>query len=203
MIDLFMHPSQNIVKVLMFLEEAKVEYRLHNDRVLEPGSAEMALFQKASPTGQVPAIYDQETGVALFESAAILLYLAEKTGHFLPEDQPARSEVQKWLIFEAASITPPLLQLYHLICWAPEPHPFMEERNRDLLKRALDTVNAQLDGKDYIACEYSIADMVLYPWMSMLEDMADLELSDFPNLAAWTARLKERPAVQRAEAVTV
>lgn len=203
MIDLYAHPSQNVLKVQILLEETGLEHRLINDRTLEDGTDEFETFRRASPTGQVPGIYDPDTGAALFESSAILIYLAEKTGQFLPGlDQPkARAETLKWLLFEAASLTPAMLDIYHYTLQADHPQTYSEDRARARARRALAVLEGTLEqGRDYLAGDYSIADMILYPWMTILEDFADIPLSEYPGLEAWTARIGERDAVKRAEA---
>lgn len=202
MIKLFAHPSQNVLKVQILLLEAEMAFETVNDRVLEPGTPDAELFRRASPTGQVPAIYDPDTDVALFESSAILIYLAEKAGRFLPgQDQPAaRAETLKWLLFESASFTPAMLDIYHYTLQAEAPQPYSEERARKRSRQALSVLERQLSAAgDYLAGSYSIADMILYPWMTILEDFADIPLSDYPELEAWTARIGERPAVLAAE----
>jgi len=151
----------------------------------------------------VPGLYDPDTNVALFESSAIMIYLAEKTGRFLPElDQPkARAETIKWLLFEAASLTPAMLDIYHYTLQADTPQTYCEDRARAQTRRALEILEGALSSnRDYLAGAYSIADMIVYPWMTILEDFADIPLSDYPHLEAWTARLSSRDAVKRAEA---
>lgn len=204
MITLYAHPSQNVLKVEIALIEMGLAYNVVNDRTLEEGSDDFAAFRRASPTGQVPAIIDRDTGAHVFESAAILLYLAEKSGLFLPgADQPqARAEVQKWLIFEAASFTPAMLDIYHYTLQAAEDVPYAEDRARARARRALSALEAALSedgGRDYLAGAYSIADMILYPWLPILEDFADIDPADYPRLAAWTERVAARPAVQKAQ----
>jgi len=202
MIELYAHPSQNVLKVQIFLEETGLEHRLINDRQLVDGSAEQHRFQAASSTGQVPAIFDPDSGAALFESSAILVYLAEKTGRFLPSaNQPAaRAEVFKWLMFEAASLTPAMLDIYHYALQADQAVPYAEDRARARAHRALAALEGALaQGRDYLAGDYSIADMILYPWLPILEDFADIPPSDYPHLEAWAARMGARPAVKKAE----
>ena len=203
MIELYGHPTQNVLKAKILFEELGLEHRLIDDRFLEDGSVEQAHFNRASPTGQVPGIYDPDTDAALFESSAIMIYLAEKTGRFLPGlDHPAeRAETLKWLLFEAASLTPAMLDIYHYTLQADAPQIYSEERARTRTRRALGVLEGALaQGRDYLAGDYSIADMILYPWMTILEDFADIPLSDYPLLEAWTGRLGARDAVKRAEA---
>ncbi len=204
MIELFAHPSQNVLKVQILLAETGIEFRSVNNRTLEEGSQGHANFLRASPTEQVPAIYDPETDVALFESSAIMIYLAEKTGLFLPgPSQPKeRAETLKWLLFESASLTPAMLDIYHYTLQADTPQPYSEERARNRARAALDVLEQTLeDGRSYLAGEYSIADMILYPWMAILEDFADIPLSDYPRLEAWTTLIGARPNVKTAEAL--
>ena len=202
MIDLFAHPSQNVLKVQILLEETGLEHRLINDRTLRKGTPEFERFRRASPTGQVPGVYDPETGAALFESSAIMIYLAEKTGRFLPgpEHPAVRAECLKWLLFEAASLTPAMLDIYHYTLQAEHPQTYSEDRARERARRALSVLEDTLaQGRDFLAGDYSIADMILYPWMVILEDFANIPLSDYPHLEAWTGRIGARDAVKRAE----
>jgi len=202
-IELYGHPTQNVLKAKILFEELGLEHRLIDDRFLEDGSVEQAHFNRASPTGQVPGIYDPDTDAALFESSAIMIYLAEKTGRFLPGlDHPAeRAETLKWLLFEAASLTPAMLDIYHYTLQADAPQIYSEERARTRTRRALGVLEGALaQGRDYLAGDYSIADMILYPWMTILEDFSDIPLSDYPLLESWTARIGERDAIKRAEA---
>ncbi len=203
MIELYAHPSQNVLKVLIGLEETGLEYRIVNDRTLSEGSPEHDAFTQASPTGQVPAIIDGETGARLFESSAILMYLAEKTGRFLPgPTQPVqRAETLKWLMFEAANLTPAMLDIYHYTLQCDTAQPYCEERARTRTRRALAVLENALAQAErpYIAGAYSIADMILYPWLPILEDFTDIALSDYPALASWSTRVGARDAVKRAE----
>ena len=203
MIELYGHPTQNVLKAQILIAELGLEHRLIDDRFLEDGSVEQNRFNRASPTGQVPGMFDPDTGAALFESSAIMIYLAEKTGRFLPGlDRPAeRAETLKWLLFEAASLTPAMLDIYHYTLQADAPQIYSEERARTRTRRALGVLEGALAlNGDYLAGEYSIADMILYPWMTILEDFADIPLSDYPHLEAWTARLSGRDAIKKAEA---
>ncbi|MBL4614193.1 MAG: glutathione S-transferase N-terminal domain-containing protein [Magnetovibrio sp.] len=202
MIELYGHPTQNVLKVQILLEELNLPYSFINDRTLEAASLEFAAFRRASPTGQVPGLIDPQTGVELFESAAIMIYLAEKMGRFLPGlDQPAqRAETHKWLLFEAASVTPAMLDIYHYTLIADSSQPYCEERARINTRRALDVLESCLSqGRDHLAGAYSIADMILYPWMAILEDFTDIALGDYPHLESWTTRIANRAAVKKAE----
>jgi len=203
MIKLFAHPSQSVLKVQIAMEEMDLAYTFVNDRTLVEGTADYEQFYKASPTGQVPAIFDPDTGAALFESSAIMMYFAEKTGRFLPPpSQPGRrAEVIKWLMFEAASLTPAMLEIYHYTLQAENDHPYAAERARTNARRALLALQGALGipGRDYLAGEYSIADMIVYPWLPILEEFTDIPPSDYPRLEAWAARVGARDAVKRAE----
>lgn len=206
MIKLFGHPTQNVMKAEIALAEMDLAFTFVDDRTLVEGTDDFVQFHQASPTGQVPAVFDTDTGAALFETSAIMLYLAEKTGRFLPPtSQPAeRAEVIKWLMFEAANLTPAMLGIYHYTLQAEDEHPYAEERARSGVRRALATLDGVLAiaGRDYLAGDYSIADMLVYPWLPILEDFTDIPPSDYPHLQAWTARIGARPAVKRVEGVT-
>lgn len=203
MIKLFAHPSQSVLKVQIALAEMDLAYVQVNDHTLIEGTADYEQFYRASPTGQVPALFDSDTDAALFESSAIMVYLAEKTGRFLPPpNQPGkRAEVIKWLMFEAASLTPAMLEIYHYTLQAEDAHPYAAGHARANVRRALGALQGALglSGRDYLAGEYSIADMIVYPWLPILEEFTGILPNDYPRLQAWAERVGAREAVKRAE----
>lgn len=200
MLTVYTKPSQITLKVEILLEETGLEYQAIDIQTLRKGTPEHDAFLKVNPAAQVPTLIDPETEAVVFESAAIMIYLAEKTGQFLPgPEQPRqRAETLKWVMFEASSLGPAMLDSYHYTLKAPENVPYSEARAQARIQDALSILEGALGnegGRDYIAHAYSIADIVLYPWMSILE-MADVSLDAYPRLHAWTKRLDERPAIK-------
>jgi len=182
--------SPNILKILLMLKETGQDYL---EIMVEPHShpdKAPDLFA-VSPHGTVPAIRDDKTGVALFESAAILYYLAEKSGRFLPKDLNRRAEAMKWLSIEAGSVSPLIGIIRHLLL---DTYGEMSDsalgRNQQSLAEYCGLMDRQLAGREYLAEEYSIADMALFPWVVTFEDMADIQLTDYPHLQAWSQRMQ-------------
>ncbi len=205
MITLFTKPSQITQKVKILLEETGLEHHAINIQTLKKGTPEHDAFLQSSPTALVPGLYDPETQATVFESPAIMIYLAEKTGQFLPgTDQPkARAETLKWVMFEATTLCPAMLDSYHYTLKAPEKIPYCEDRAQTHIKNALGILDDTLKmdgGRDFLAGAYSIADIVMYPWMGIL-DMADILLGDYPQLEAWTGRMDARPAIKACASV--
>jgi GST-like protein len=202
MITLFRLPgaSPNVQKVTIMLEETGLPYRAETVERLR-GALPEGAYAEVSPNGTIPAIRDDDTGAALFESAAILHYLAEKSGLFLPADPKARADVMKWLLFEAANLCPTLIELYHcLMDVAGDIPDSIPARLRDRVRRHCGIVEAQLAAGPYLCGDYSIADIALYPWTAVLSDLAEIDLADYPKIAAWAEIMKARPAVRRAVA---
>lgn len=186
-------------KVRILLEEAAIPYREVHPRRDADGNHAPA-FLRVSPAGTVPAIEDPQTGASVFESAAILIYLAEKAGRFLPQKQPDRAEVLTWLVFEAANIGPACIGIYALCCSGDPGAEAGLRLEREKLHKAMGVIEARLVDRPYLAGECSIADFALYPWTSMLEDFAEVPLTRFPNLARWAGTMQERPGVRQAQA---
>lgn len=184
--------SPNSLKVLLLLEEAQLPYRIASAAEID---ADLA---KISPLHTTPALVDAQTGAVLFESAAILFYLAEQAGRFLGETPAQRGEVMKWLIFEAANVAPACENIYQLMAALPEEDEHIVERYRQRLCDLGTVLDNTLSARPYIAGECSIADFALYPWMSMLEDFADVTLDRFAHVQRWLSALAARPAMARA-----
>ncbi|MDH5545000.1 MAG: glutathione S-transferase family protein [Gammaproteobacteria bacterium] len=183
--------SPNILKIVILLKESGLDYR---EIMIDPHShkdEKRELFA-VSPMGTVPAIHDDENGVDLFESAAILYYLAEKSGKFLPKDLTRRAEAMKWLIIEAGSVSVLIGTIRHLMLDTfGEMSDSALQRNQQYLKEYCVLMDQRLAGREYLADEYSIADMALYPWVVTFEDMADISLNDYPHLQVWSERMRE------------
>jgi GST-like protein len=203
MIDLYAWGTPNGMKIPIFLEEAGLPYRVipvHIGRNMqfEPE------FLKISPNNKIPAIVDNDPAddagpIPIFESGAILLYLAEKTGTFLPQELRARTEALQWLFWQVGGLGPMAGQNGHFNVFAKEKVPYAQERYIEETRRLYGVLDRQLEGKDYIAGEYSIADMASYPWI-LLHEMHSMRIDDFPNVRAWYDRMANRPAVQKAYA---
>lgn len=211
MIDLHYWPTPNGHKVTLLLEElaetgAALEYTI---KPVNIGSGDQFKpeFLAISPNNKMPAIVDHapaDGGAALsvFESGAILLYLADKTGHFIPQDLRGRNTVLEWLFWQVGGLGPMTGQYGHFHVYAPESLPYARDRYRLESERLLGVLDKRLAGRAFIAGDdYSIADMAAYPWISPY-DKAPLDLAPFPELRRWQAALAERPATRRAYALT-
>ena len=203
MIELYYWPTPNGHKITMFLEETGLPYEI---RPVDIGRGEQfdPDFLKIAPNNRMPAIVDRAPAdggepVSVFESGAILLYLAEKAGRFLPGDLRGRTRVLEWLFWQMAGLGPMAGQNHHFAIYAPEKIPYAVERYVNETNRLYGVLDARLAGRDFIAGDYSIADMACYPWIVGHERQGQ-NLDDFPDLARWFARIRDRPATQRAYA---
>ena len=203
MIDLYYWTTPNGHKITVFLEEAGLPYRLLPVNIGK-GEQFAPEFLKISPNNRIPAIVDQAPAdggapLSLFESGAILQYLAEKTGRFLPADLRGRSEVMQWLFWQMGGLGPMAGQNHHFGQYAPEPIPYAIDRYVQETARLYGVLDRRLADRDYVAGAYSIADMAIYPWIVPWEKQGQ-HLADFPHLQRWFAAMAARPAVQRAYA---
>ncbi len=200
MIDLYYWTTPNGHKITIFLEEADLSYTIHPINISK-GEQFDPEFLKIAPNNRIPAIVDNdaETGepISVFESGAILQYLAEKTGKFLPTSLPNRVEVLEWLNWQMGGLGPMLGQNHHFAIYAPEKIPYAIERYVKETARLYGVLNQQLADRDYIAGDYSIADMACYPWITGYERQGQ-NLNDFEHLKRWFERVQGRPAVQAA-----
>lgn len=203
MIDLYYWPTPNGHKITIFCEEAGVEYRTIPVNIRK-GEQFQPSFLKISPNNRMPAIVDTEgpggTPIAIFESGAILLYLAEKTGQLMPTDIRARYNVIQWLMFQMAGIGPMMGQMGHFKNAAPEKLPYAIDRYTNETWRLLGVMDRRLAEAEYLGGDYSIADIACYPWVRISEREPE-KLTSLPNLRRWLSAIKERPAVQRGLAV--
>ena len=199
-IQLYTAATMNGYKPVNFLEEAGVPYTLKpiNFSKQEQKTPECLSL---NPNGKIPTIVDHDEGRAIFESGAILWHLAEKYGKFLPEDPVKRSEVMQWMLFQVGHIGPMMGQaMYFQHIAAPNGHeePFSIKRYVDESRRLLEVLDAHLEGRDWIAAgEYTIADMMIYPWARAYV-WARVSVDGLPHLQAWFDRIDARPAVQKA-----
>lgn len=203
MIDLYYWTTPNGHKVTMFLEEAGVPYILKGVDIAT-GAQFKADFLKIAPNNRIPAIVDHDPSdggepISVFESGAILLYLAEKYGQFLPgpNDIRGRAKVQEWLMWQMGGLGPMCGQNHHFKIYAPEPIDYAINRYVNETNRLYGVLDKQLEGRDFIAGAYSIADMAAYPWIAPYKHQGQ-KIEDFPNLKRWLEAIKARPATVRA-----
>lgn len=201
MIDVYSWATPNGHKVHIMLEECELPYRVHGINI-GAGDQFKPDFLKISPNNKIPAIVDQDgpdgKPISLFESGAILLYLAGKTGKFLPEDVRGKYEVLQWLMFQMGSVGPMLGQAHHFRIYAPEKIEYAVNRYTNEAKRLYGVIDKRLSESKFLGgADYSIADMATWPWLRSWKNQG-IELSDFPKLQRWFEAIEERPAVQRA-----
>ena len=199
-IDVYSWPTPNGHKVHIMLEECGLPYRAHPINIGKGDQFEPA-FLKISPNNKIPAITDPEgpdgQPISLFESGAILVYLAGKTGKFLPAGDRDRYEVLQWLMFQMGGVGPMLGQAHHFRLYAPEKIGYAIERYSNEAKRLYGVIDKQLSSHAFIAGEsYSIADIAIFPWLRSWENQG-IVLADYPHLKKWFEGIAARPAVQR------
>lgn len=200
MIDLYTFPTPNGRKVSILLEELGISYNVHKIDITQ-GQQFSPDFVEINPNSKIPAIIDHDTEITVFESGAILIYLAEKTDKLLPRETKSRYQVMEWLMFQMASVGPMFGQFNHFNRFAPEKVPYAIARYEQETLRLYGVLDRQLADRPYIAGEdYSIADIALFPWVASYEFMG-LTLEQHPHLKRWVELLQERPAVQRGMAV--
>ncbi len=203
MIDLHYWPTPNGHKITMMLEETGLDYTIHP---VDIGKGEQFApdFLKIAPNNRMPAIVDHapsvgDAPIAVFESGAILQYLAEKTGKCGGDDLRGRTEVNQWLMWQMGGLGPMLGQNHHFNIYAPEKIPYAMERYVKETNRLYGVLDRRLEGRDFVAGDYSIADMAAYPWIVPHEAQGQT-LSDFPNVKRWFEAIAERPATVAAYA---
>jgi GST-like protein len=203
MIDLYTWPTPNGFKVSIMLEETGLPYTVIPVDI-NVGDQFQPEFLKISPNNKIPAIVDRDgldgKPYPVFESGAILLYLAEKTGRFLPKPMAERYRVVQWLMFQMGGIGPMLGQAHHFRKYAPEPIPYAIERYTNEAARLYGVLDTRLGNSEYLAGDYSIADMAVFPWLRPHKNQGQ-NLDDFPNLKRWFEAIAARPAVERGLAV--
>ncbi|MFQ3679508.1 MAG: glutathione S-transferase N-terminal domain-containing protein [Pseudanabaenaceae cyanobacterium] len=201
MIELYYWPTPNGQKIAILLEELGIPYQLFPIDIRQ-GEQFQPDFLRISPNNRIPAIVDREPvdggePISLFESGAILLYLAEKHQRFLPADRRGRKTVLEWLFWQVGGLGPMAGQNHHFRGAAPEKIPYAIERYTQETARLYRVLNQQLETREYIAGEYSIADMACYPWI-VPHDRQAQRLEDFPHIQRWFHQIQNRPAVQQA-----
>ncbi|HTM07487.1 MAG TPA: glutathione S-transferase N-terminal domain-containing protein [Verrucomicrobiae bacterium] len=203
MIDLYTWITPNGRKVSIMLEELGLEYQVHpvnlsKDEQFEPE------FLLLNPNNKIPAIVDREgpggKPYSLFESGAILMYLAEKSGQLMPRETAARYQVVQWLMFQMGGVGPMIGQAHYFLRHCPEDEPFGRDRFMNEVVRLYRVLDKRLGEAPYLAGEYSIADIATYPWIARYE-MHRMRLEDYPSVKRWFDAIGARPAVQRGMAV--
>jgi len=203
MLDLYYWTTPNGHKVTIFLEEAGLAY---NIKPVNIGKGEQfkADFLAVSPNNRIPALVDHAPAgggkpISVFESGAILLYLADKTGKFIPSDVRGRTEAIQWLFWQMGGLGPMAGQNNHFANYALEKLPYAIDRYRNEVNRLYGVLDRRLADREFVAGAYSIADMASYPWIAIYERQGQ-NIDDFPNVKRWIETIKARPAVERAYA---
>ena len=195
MIDLYTWSTPNGRKVSIMLEEVGLPYRVHSidiskDEQFAPD------FLKISPNNRIPAIVDHDTGLALFESGAILMYLAEKTGRLWPQDGESKWRVIEWLMWQMGGVGPMLGQVHHFLKYNKGKSEYAEARYSKEGKRLYGVLDKRLADHEYMAGAYSIADIATWPWISRFE-WQEMDLNEYPNVLRWYKSIAKRPAVAK------
>ncbi len=203
MIDFYFWPTPNGKKVAIMLEETRLPYTLHPVDILN-GEQFSAEFLEISPNNKIPAIVDhdgpEEGDFSLFESGAILQYLAEKTGKFMPQTPHARYEVIEWLNFQVANVGPMFGQCGHFLGYAPEKIPYAIERYQNETRRLYSVMDERLHNREFLADDYSIADMATFPWIEV-RWLHEIDIHQYPNVKRWFDTVGQRSGVQRGMAL--
>lgn len=200
MIDLYSWAAPNGHKVQILVEELGIPYRAIPINITS-GAQHEASYRAINPNGKIPAIVDHHPHdggdpLTVFETGAIMMYLAEKEGRFLPADTRQRIEVLQWLFWQVGGLGPIMGQAQHFFRYAAEHMPYPTTRYQNEMRRLLKVLDNRLEGKEYICNEYSIADMACFPWIR-IHKMTGVPLDDFPSVQAWYGRVRGRPAVSR------
>ena len=205
MIDLYYWGTPNGHKISIALEEMELEYQIFPINILENDQFQSD-FLAISPNNKIPAIVDQDgpngRAISILESGAILQYLGRKTGLFYPDDEVKRIQVEQWLMWQMGGLGPMLGQNHHFSRFAPERIAYATDRYVNESKRLYGVLNKQLVGQNYVAGEYSIADMAIFPWL-LRHDWQQINLEYYPEVSKYIERLNARPAVQKALAIQV
>ena len=203
MIDLYTWTTPNGRKVSIMLEELGLPYKAHSINIGK-GDQFTPDFIALNPNSKIPAIVDPQgpdgKPISLMESGAILIYLAEKSGKLLPASARARYAALQWLMFQMGGVGPMFGQVHHFLRAAKEPVPYAIERYTKETRRLYGVLNERLKDREYLADEYSIADIATYPWTARYE-WHKTRLEDFPHVKRWFDAISERPGVQRGMAV--
>jgi GST-like protein len=199
MINLYTFTTPNGRKASIMLEEVELPYNVHKIDITK-GDQFTPEFVAINPNSKIPAIIDQDTSITVFESGAILIYLAEKVGKLLPTNDKERFQVLSWLMLQMGSVGPMFGQLNHFKKFAPEKIPYAIERYEKETLRLYSVLDKQLAEREFICGDYSIADIATYPWVT-IHEWQGLTLDSHPNLKRWVETVQQRPAVERGMAV--
>lgn len=202
MIDLYAWTTPNGFKPLILLEELGLPYNLH---AVDIGAGEQFTpeFLRVNPNSKIPALVDgagTPGEIVIFESGAILLHLAEKTGRFVPKEGQPRASALSWLMFQMGGVGPMFGQLGHFTLFAKEPNPYAIDRYKKETERLLTVMDKRLGEVEFLAGDYGIADMATYPWVAQISRVG-LSLETWPNVARWVSTIAARPAVQKAMSI--
>ena len=191
MIDLYTWPTPNGRKISILLEELKVPYQIHP---IDIGKNEQFFkeFSQISPSNKIPAIVDQENGISIFESGAIMMYLSNKYDQFIP--QKHYWQIMEWFVFQLSQVGPLLGQAHQFLFYHPNQSKFIEKKYIDYTKRIYQTLNDRLKNNEYLGVEYSIADIATWPWIARFE-RHQITISDYTNVFRWYKLIRQRSAV--------
>lgn len=198
MLDLHFYPSPNGLKIAIAVEEMELPYRIVPVNILR-GEQFAPDYLTISPNNKIPALVDHDAPggpLTIFESGAILVYLAEKSGKFLPQELHRRMQVLQWTFWQVGGLGPMAGQAHHFRAFASEVVPYGIRRYTDEVNRLYGVLDRQLAGAEFIAGNYSIADMACWPWVVPFERQGQ-QLEDFPNVQRWFERMRVRPGVER------
>ena len=195
MIELYYWPTPNGQKISIMLEETGLDYEVKPVNIGAGDQFDPA-FLRISPNNRMPAIVDTETGISVFEGGAILIYLAEKSGMLLPEEQSERFDVLQWLFWQTGGLGPMAGQLSHFVNYTEEEHAYAKHRYASEYDRLLAVMDVRLRNREFLAGDYSIADIACFPWVVPYRRLGN-DLDKFTNLRRWFDSLKTRPSVQR------
>jgi GSH-dependent disulfide-bond oxidoreductase len=198
-IDLYTWTTPNGRKVSILLEELDLAYVAHPIDITKNEQFKPD-FLAISPNNRIPAVVDRESGFHLMESGAIMLYFAEKTGRLLPTELEPRYRVMEWLMWQMGGIGPMLGQVHHFVKFNPGKAPYAEERYLNEAHRLYGVLDRRLAAREFVAGDYSIADIAIWPWISRFE-WQQIDLRQYPNVRRWYVTIADRPAVQRGYSV--
>jgi GST-like protein len=201
MIDLYTWSTPNGRKVSIMLEEVGLPYTVHAVDISKDEQFKPA-FLAISPNNRIPAIVDRDSDLPLFESGAILMYLAEKTGKLMPTNERARWHTVQWLMWQMGGVGPMLGQIHHFLRAAKGKAPYADERYVKEGKRLYGVLDRQLARSEYVAGDYSIADISIWPWISRFE-WQTIDMNEYSNVARWYKAIAARPAVVKGYHVPV
>lgn len=196
MLELYFFPSPNGMKLAIMLEETKLPYRVHEVDITRGEQFDPA-YLELNPNNKIPTLVDTSNGMVVFESGAELIYLAEKSGRFLSDEPAVRMDVLQWLFWQVGSLGPMAGQAHHFRAFATEKVPYGIKRYTDEMNRLYGVMNKQMADREYLAGEYSIADIACWPWVLSHERQGQ-DLANFPNVERWFGAIGERSGVKRA-----